>query len=128
MKRLFVLLFAVLLTSCATITPGSDPVVVRAQDVLTNSLSVYEAAMKTHYAISTQEPPAVYHATEQVRVVFPKAWRGLRAAIDAYKASGSKDPEKLRLAVLSFFGEAEQIGPDSWRDAIRLIRKAFEGA
>lgn len=112
--------------ACAMVTPGSDPIVVRTQDVLTNSLSVYEAAMKTHYAVSTQEPMAVYTATEQVRVAFPKAWRGLDSALASYKATKDKDPAKLRASVLSFLTEVEGLGPESWKASIQLIRRTFE--
>lgn len=125
-EKLFVLLFAALLTSCATITPGSDPLVVRTQDVLTNSLAIYDAAMKTHYAVSTQEPMAVYRATEEVRHSFPKAWRGLDASLAGYKATKEKDPVKLRASVLSFLTEVEGLGPESWKASIQLIRRTFE--
>lgn len=120
-------LIAGLSVSCATLTPGSDPVVVRAQDVLVDSLAVYDSAMRLHYQVSTQEPPAVYAALERVRPVFPKAWRGLNASLEAYKAAKIKDPVKLSGAVLAFLSEVESLGPDSWKASIALIRRAFEG-
>ncbi len=50
--------------ACATVGT-SDPVVVKAEDVLTNSLSVYTAAMNYHFANSTKETPAVYKSFEE---------------------------------------------------------------
>lgn len=123
---LAVVLLAVL-SACATVTPGSDPVVVRAQDVLSNSLAVYDSAMRLHYQVSTQETPAIYAAMERVRPVFPKAWRGLQASLEGYKAGKTKDPEKLRTAVLSFLDEVENLGPESWKASMALIHRTFEG-
>jgi hypothetical protein len=59
--------------------------VVRAEDVLTNSLTVYSQAMEFHSRHSTQESPAVYKAFEQFRVRFPAAWTALDNAKRAYK-------------------------------------------
>lgn len=122
-----VLVLLAILTACATLAPGSDPIVVRVEDVLVDSLAVYDSTMRLHYQVSTQEPPAVYAALERVRPVFPKAWRGLDASLQAYKAATVKDPEKLRGATLAFLDEVEGLGPESWKASISLIRKAFEG-
>ncbi len=81
----------ILLVACATVGPG-DPVVVRAEDTLTNSLTVYTAAMNYHFANSTKEAPAVYRTFEAFRVTFPIAWTALDQAKRSYqanKASGS---------------------------------------
>lgn len=88
--RLFALLAVLLVAGCATIGSGR-PDVVRAEDTLVNSLTVYEAVMELHYAVSAHEPPEVYAAVEDVRKTFPPAYRVAKSAVRAYKAGRSKD-------------------------------------
>lgn len=76
----------VLTVACASVGAG-DPVVVRAEDVLTNSLTTYSAAMNFHFANSTKESPAVYKTFENFRVKFPTAWTALDNAKRAYQAN-----------------------------------------
>jgi hypothetical protein len=78
-----VLLLAV---ACASVGSG-DPIVVRAEDVLSNSLVVYSQAMDFHFHHSKEESPAVYKTFEQFRVRFPVAW----SALDGAKRSYQKD-------------------------------------
>jgi len=113
-------------TGCATITPGSDPIIVKTEDVLVNSLSAYETAMSLHYAASERETPDVYRAAELIRSTFPPAWRGLRAVKESYRLAKTKEPAKLREAVLLFLATLEADGPPKWKAAIRLIRLTFE--
>lgn len=63
----------------------SDPALVRAEDLLVNSLQVYEVTMRFHYASGATKSPAAHEALETIRVKFPKAWRALWEATDAYK-------------------------------------------
>lgn len=79
-----------LATGCASIGSGRADVV-RAEDTLVNSLTVYEAVMELHYAVSAHEPPEVYAAVEEVRKTFPPAYRVAKSAVRAYKAGRSKD-------------------------------------
>lgn len=88
--RLFALVAVLLVAGCATIGSGR-PDVVRAEDTLVNSLTVYEAVMELHYAVSAHEPPEVYAAVEDVRKTFPPAYRVAKSAVRAYKAGRSKD-------------------------------------
>lgn len=95
MTRLFsrlavVLCVAVLVTGCATVGSGRADVV-RAEDTLVNSLTVYEALMELHYAVSAHETPEVYAAVEDVRKTFPQAYRVAKSAVRSYKAGRSKD-------------------------------------
>lgn len=76
-----VLLLAV---ACASVGTG-DQIVVRAEDVLSNSLSVYSTAMDWHFHNSTKESPQVYKALELFRVKFPIAWNALDQAKRAYQ-------------------------------------------
>lgn len=122
---LAVLAIALIVGGCATLMPGDDPVVVKAEDVLANSLTLYEQTMTLHYAKSTEESPELYKAAETVRVVFPPAWRGLNTTKEVYRLAKTKDPEQLRAAVLIFLDELERDGPPKWKAAIRLIRATF---
>jgi ABC-type thiamine transport system substrate-binding protein len=95
MRRKYVvpvlLLVVFLAGACATVGAG-DPVVVRAEDTLSNSLTIYTTAMNYHFANSTKEGPAVYKAFEDFRVQFPVAWIALDNAKRSYqrdKAGGS---------------------------------------
>lgn len=86
----FALLPLLVATGCASVGTGRADVV-RAEDTLVNSLTVYEAVMELHYAVSVHEPPEVYAAVEDVRTTFPKAYRVAKSAVRAYKAGRSKD-------------------------------------
>ncbi len=75
-----------LATACATV--GSrDPLTVRAEDLLVNSLSIYSAAIVYHDTPgnSAKESREVYKAMEQVRVRFPAAWSALKDGVKMYK-------------------------------------------
>lgn len=128
MRRASIFIVIVISISCATIVPGSDPVVVRTQDVLTQSMHLYDGLTQWHRAHSREESPEVYAAIERLRPAFPKAWRGLRDALDVYRASKTRDTAALRTAGLKFFGEVAAIGPQDWRASILLIRQLFEQA
>lgn len=84
--RFALALLLVLSVSCASVGTG-DPVVVRAEDMLTNSLTIYDSAMQYHYSHSTTETPAVYQTFEKFRVNFQPAWRSLYNSVQAYKGN-----------------------------------------
>src|SRR5512144_2601867 len=79
----------VLAVACASVGSG-DPVVVRAEDFLVNSLSVYDTGMKWHEANSTKESPATYKTLEQARVNFPPAWQAAKNGVASYKLNKDK--------------------------------------
>lgn len=87
MKRLFVLLFAVLLTSCATITPGSDPVVVRTEQTLTAADAIYAESMRYYFApgVAPNLGPDTVKIFEAVRTGFDPAYKEVQKALDSYK-------------------------------------------
>lgn len=89
------------LVSCAH-TGNGDPLTVKTEDVLTNSLSVYEGLMEYHFANSTKESNATYNAIEAIRVKFPVAWQAVADAKALYKAKavGSADQLTNALEVL----------------------------
>lgn len=92
----FVLIALVLSSGCASVGTG-DPLLVRAEDALTNSLTVYEAAMEWHFRHSKEEAPAVYKAFELIRTEFPPAWRALDAATKAYATTKSQPELQVAL-------------------------------
>lgn len=72
--------------SCASVGTG-DPLVVRTEDVLSNSLTIYDHAMQFHFLNSTRESVSEYQAFEAVRMKFPTAWKALYDSLQTYKAS-----------------------------------------
>jgi hypothetical protein len=91
-------LLLVLVVSCASVG-ASDPLVVRAEDALSNSLSVYDGLMSVHFANSTRESPEVYRAIEAVRVKFPIAWRAVNDGKKSYRAGVTGSADKLTAAL-----------------------------
>ena len=75
---------------CASVGTG-DPVVVKGEDVLVNSLTFYDTATDWHMANSTRESVALYKAFEAFRKEFPKVWGTAKAALAVYKASRTED-------------------------------------
>lgn len=81
-----VIMATILLTAACASTGTSDPVIVRAEDVESNSLSLYNAVVvQWHMTHSQEESPEVYAVLEKIRVEFPPAWRTLHRAIPAYE-------------------------------------------
>lgn len=93
MRKFLSIFLAVLLlisSGCATIGSGRAEVV-RAEDILVNSLPVYDSVMALHFQISEQEPADVYQALEKARKTFPPAWRSARSIVRSYKAGRGGD-------------------------------------
>jgi hypothetical protein len=90
------LLILALVSACATTGTG-DPVVVRAEDALTNGLTFYAAAMDYHFANSTRESPAVYKAFESFREKFPILWRAVDNAKREYQLNRGEGAATLDL-------------------------------
>lgn len=91
-KRALAALIVLLAIRCASVG-AADPLLVRAEDLLSNSLAVYDGAMRYHFVNSTKETPQVYKIMESVRTQFPPAWKALYDGTRAYKTS--PDPTKL---------------------------------
>jgi hypothetical protein len=89
-----VLALALWTVACAHLGLG-DPKVVRAEDVLSNSLAVYSAAMDWHFKHSTAESPAAYKAFEAFRTNFPAAWAALDNAKRGYQYDKSQGTATL---------------------------------
>lgn len=90
-----ILLLVFLSASCASVGQ-SDPLLVRADDLLVSSLDIYDATMTFHYANSARESPAVYRILEKARVDFPRAWMALYDGADEYR----KNPDANKLLLL----------------------------
>lgn len=95
------LLVAVLVTACATIKQGEDPVVVRAQQTLAIGQEVYDSAMTWCRANAASLSPPGLVMVNKLRVDFPPAYRALDTALDAYKAGKAGD----YIAALEHFTE-----------------------
>lgn len=87
-KRLIPLVVILALVSSCASFGGGRPEVVRAEDVLTNSLTIWGQAMIYHKNHSREESPAVYKVMEASREGFPPAWEALSAATKSYKRVG----------------------------------------
>ena len=90
------------LSGCAAVGNG-DPIIVRAEDTLSNSLRVYDETMKLHFANSRDESPDTYRTLERFRTDFPTAWQTLFDAVRLYRStrdSGQLTREIDRLRAL----------------------------
>ncbi len=107
---LFVVPLLVLSIACASVGTG-DPLVVRAEDLLSNSRVVYDAAMAFHFAQSTTETPQVYAAFEAFRSKFPSAWDALDKAKRGYQANKLAGTASLDAAVAAITSLLESVAP-----------------
>ncbi len=97
-RRIVPILFVLIVAQrCATVGAG-DPVVVKTQDFLVNSLNTYDAAMTWHKAHSTTESVATYRTLEQGRVKFPVAWQAVKDGLATYKVSHDKNQLETLIA------------------------------
>jgi hypothetical protein len=102
--------FLLVAVACASVGAG-DPVVVRAEDVLTNSLTVYSQAMDFHFKHSTQESPAIYKTFEAFRVKFPVAWNALDQAKRTYKKDKSTGSSTVEAAISALVALLSTVQP-----------------
>jgi hypothetical protein len=102
-RRLFVILLLVSLSAACASTGTGDPAVVKAEDALSNGLTVYATAMDFHFKNSTTESPAIYKAFESFRVNFPIAWTALDNAKREYQRNRALGTASLdaKLSALS---------------------------
>jgi hypothetical protein len=79
------------LSACASVAPGEDPIVVRTEQTLEASLAVYDAGMVWCKANPQHLTPAAAKVAETIRTGFPPAYRSLDSALQLYKAGKRKD-------------------------------------
>lgn len=89
--RGFLLVVAVLLSACATIQPGQDPLVVRTEQFLKVSPAIYDTALAWASRNSSSMSPATLKMVNDFRVAFPVAYRTTDAALQVYKSNGTGD-------------------------------------
>lgn len=85
------LLLCLALSSCATLLPGEDALVVRTEQTLEASLAVYDAGMTWAKANPQMLTPEAAKIVNGIRVGFPPAYRSLDSALQLYKAGKRKD-------------------------------------
>lgn len=87
------LLLLVVLSACATLAPGADPVVVRTEQALEVSLAVYDAGMtwcESHPQMLTADAAKI---AEAVRTAFPPTYRSVDSGLQLYKAGKGGPPD-----------------------------------
>ena len=82
------LLAIVVLQGCASVAPGSDPVVVRTEQALKASDEIYRQAMEFWFTpgVAPALSTPVSKALEAVRVGFDPAYKAVQGTLDTYKA------------------------------------------
>ena len=81
----------IVLTACATVAPGSDPVVVRTEQTLKISSAVYDAGMTWCEGHVAMLSPAALKLANEIRVAFPPAYRATDSDLQLYKAGKGGD-------------------------------------
>ena len=92
--------FLSLLVSCASVTPGNDPVVVNAERVTAAAAETFDGLFRTeaaNHAIIKARAPQVAAGVNKLRAVAPEALESARAVTMAYKHNRS-DENKANLA------------------------------
>lgn len=102
--------FLLLATACAHIG-NSDPAVVRAEDLLTNSLTIFSAAMNYHFVNSTKESVSTYRTFEDFRTRFPIAWQAVDMAKRSYQADKSRGTATLEAAISALSALVSTVAP-----------------
>lgn len=102
-RTAFILLFVTIASAGCASTGGGDPLVIKAENVLVNSLAVYKEIAGWHQTHSTSETPGVYRAIEAYKQAFPPLWDLLDRAVQTYKQEKAKglnpDGSALKLRI-----------------------------
>ena len=102
MKKIFVVLFLAGSIACATLQPGADPLLVRAEQVEKTSFAITNAFVTLedqNQAVLESKVPGIHKAAEKVRETVPGALRILHTSIDTYRAAKVKDASTLSIAL-----------------------------
>jgi hypothetical protein len=96
------LFLLVVLSACATLAPGADPVVVRTEQALEAALAVYDGGMTWCEGHPAKLTPEAAKVAEAVRTGFPPVYRSVDSGLQLYKAGkgGPPDPAELNRLVL----------------------------
>jgi hypothetical protein len=81
-------LLCLVFVGCATLAPGADPVVVRAEQTLAGGDALYGDAMAYYFTpgVAASLAPGATKVFEAVRTGFDPAYKDVQKALDAYKA------------------------------------------
>lgn len=108
MKRLAVLLLVLplLLTSCVTLQPGADPIVVNAERTMEISRATLDAFVRWEFNHRAQCPPQVQAVAEKFRQEAP-AWfnRAMKLKL-AYKQNRGPDQKADLLTAMAVLSTA----------------------
>lgn len=103
----------VALVGCATIQPGADPVLVRAEQALVVSFETVDAFLRiereNQHALD-EVVPGAHAVAESMRTRGPASFRALEAAITAYRAH--RTPER-RATLITWLAVCEQLAHDA---------------
>jgi hypothetical protein len=102
MRKVLVAAFISLSLACATLQPGQDALLVRAEQVEQTSFAITNAFVTLedqNQAALEAKLPGIHKAAEQVRRTAPPSSRALHTAIDAYRAAKVKDANTLSVAL-----------------------------
>lgn len=88
-SRLVAVALLVFVAACASIAPGEDPVVVRAEQALAGSDAIYKDALAYWFApgVAATLSPGVSRVFETVRTGFDPVYKDAQKALDTYKAA-----------------------------------------
>lgn len=87
--RAAALLVAVaLITACVSVAPGSDPVVVRAEQALADADALYADGMAYYFqpGVAAAMAPSTRAVFEAIRTGFDPVYKDAQKALDVYKA------------------------------------------
>ena len=102
-----------LLAACATLAPGTDPIVVRTEQTLKIGSAVYDAGMTWCEGHVSALSPAALKLANDIRVAYPPAYRATDSALQLYKAGKGGD-------VLGQMAELDRIA----RELMTLVKLA----
>lgn len=87
--------------ACASVAPGSDPVVVHAEQAQVIAFDVCDFFLTFEKAHQAQLPAEVHAAAETIRKHGPDAFRALRLTIESYKANRTPEGKADLVTALS---------------------------
>jgi hypothetical protein len=113
---LVALLAVLLVAACATLSPTSDPVLVRAEQSLATALDVTDALVQldyTHRDALAAAVPGAHAVAERIRVKGPAVFKLAASAMDTYRANRTPENKatlQTTLAVVAdLFNSAQQV-------------------
>lgn len=114
-------------TGCKSTAPGSDPVLVRAQQVRSAAFETFDAFLlyeKNHRQELWSQSTTIKHVADKIRVDGYVGLNGLSAAMDTYREDRS-DLQKGNLnAAVSFIVKLTSEAAKAYTDSQTIVKKA----